>query len=152
MKKKNLPDLTIRWRKDGKFFRETNFNKQQQQQHSSTTTINPSEFDSLTGGETTTGGLMRDEPRIFVVGKNGSLVFTTVGTSDAGEYDCQLMSSGKEIATSNKSEFRVVETLKFAPQPTSKTLELGSVGKVHCKAHGTPSPVIKWIQVSVLHE
>lgn len=37
-----------------------------------------------------------------------------------------------------------LENLKFAPQPTSKNLELGTVGKVHCRAQGTPNPQIKW--------
>lgn len=36
------------------------------------------------------------------------------------------------------------ETLKFSPPPVSKKLELGSSAKIHCKAQGTPPPIVHW--------
>lgn len=38
----------------------------------------------------------------------------------------------------------MIEMLKFSPPPVSKKLELGSVAKVHCKAQGTPPPIVHW--------
>lgn len=46
------------------------------------------------------------------------------------------------------SELNVIEKLKFAPPPTSKGLEISSVGKIHCKVQGTPTPQIQWTKVS----
>lgn len=34
--------------------------------------------------------------------------------------------------------------MKFNPKPTSRNLELGTLAKVHCRANGTPMPVVKW--------
>lgn len=38
----------------------------------------------------------------------------------------------------------IIETLKFSPPPVSKKLELGSETKLHCKAQGTPHPIVRW--------
>ena len=42
--------------------------------------------------------------------------------------------------------FRVAERLKFNPTPVSKKVELGSTSKVHCRAQGSPSPVVRWVK------
>lgn len=34
--------------------------------------------------------------------------------------------------------------MKFSPPPVSKKLELGSETKLHCKAQGTPPPIVHW--------
>lgn len=34
--------------------------------------------------------------------------------------------------------------MKFTPPPVNKKLELNSVAKVHCKAQGTPTPLVHW--------
>lgn len=34
--------------------------------------------------------------------------------------------------------------MKFSPPPVNKKLELGSLAKVHCKAQGTPPPIVRW--------
>lgn len=47
-------------------------------------------------------------------------------------------------------ELKIIEQLKFVPQPTSKHLELGQIGKVHCKVQGTPTPQVKWIKVNLI--
>lgn len=38
----------------------------------------------------------------------------------------------------------LLEILKFSPPPVSKKLELGTLAKVHCKAQGTPPPIVHW--------
>lgn len=38
------------------------------------------------------------------------------------------------------------ERLKFVPSPVSRNLELGSNTKVHCKAKGSPPPIVRWIK------
>lgn len=40
--------------------------------------------------------------------------------------------------------FCAPEILKFAPPPVNKKLELGSAAKLHCKAQGTPPPIVHW--------
>lgn len=43
----------------------------------------------------------------------------------------------------------IAEKLKFSPPPVNKKLELGSVGKIHCKAQGgtSGSPTVRWIKI-----
>lgn len=38
----------------------------------------------------------------------------------------------------------LLEQLRFAPPPVNKKLELDTVAKIHCKAQGTPPPLIHW--------
>lgn len=45
----------------------------------------------------------------------------------------------------------ILEKLKFSPPPVSKKLELGSSAKIHCKAQGTPPPIVHW-QKEALNE
>lgn len=85
--------------------------------------------------------------RILVNRKNGSLIFSTVVSSDAGIYECQLFNEREIQMSTKKSELKVIEQLKFVPQPTSKNLELSTVAKIHCKVQGTPTPKVKWTKV-----
>lgn len=125
----------LRWRKDGKIFRMVELGA------SATTSMStPTE----TGKELA----LREDTRIVLNRSNGSLLFSNVFANDAGQYVCQIYVEGLRPITSEPAELQVIEQLKFMPQPTSKNLELGSVGKVHCKAQGTPSPNVKWIRVS----
>lgn len=39
---------------------------------------------------------------------------------------------------------KLLEQLRFVPPPVNKKLELDSVGRIHCKAQGTPPPIIRW--------
>lgn len=45
------------------------------------------------------------------------------------------------------TELNIIEKLKFTPPPTSKGLEIGGIGKIHCKVQGTPTPQIHWTLV-----
>ncbi|XP_067627176.1 tyrosine-protein kinase-like otk [Eurosta solidaginis] len=123
----------LRWRKDGKLFKTLELNA-----FSTASTITPSEA----GKELT----LREDTRIVLSRSNGSLLFSNVIASDAGQYVCQIYVEGHRPITSEPGELQVIEQLKFVPQPTSKNLELGSIGKVHCKAQGTPPPQVKWIR------
>lgn len=38
----------------------------------------------------------------------------------------------------------ILEQLRFIPPPVNKKMELGSFAKIHCKAQGTPPPLIRW--------
>lgn len=88
--------------------------------------------------------------RISINRKNGSLSFVAVVSSDHGIYECNTFHENDSPISSRKTNLTVIETLKFAPPPTSKNLELGTLGKVHCKVQGSPTPQVKWTKVSCL--
>lgn len=125
--------ILLRWRKDGKILRQLELGS------GTTTTVEPN-----------MEVMLREDSRISINRQNGSLIFSSVIGSDSGVYDCQILIDGQSnsIISSESAELIVIEQLKFAPQPTSKNLELGTVGKIHCKAQGTPQPQVKWIKVS----
>lgn len=130
-KYKNTAAVQLRWRKDGKVFRQTELG-----------------ISTSTTAEPNMESMLREDSRIILNRSNGSLIFASVVASDAGQYVCQIYVDGHNPITSETGELQVIEQLKFVPQPTSKNLELGSIGKVHCKAQGTPTPQVKWISVS----
>lgn len=130
---KPAAEIMIRWRKDGKIFRQLEVGEQTNAQRLVEPNKDP---------------MLREDARISIAKENGSLIFTSVIASDAGQYVCQIVMEGYRPTTSEPGELQVIEQLKFMPQPTSKNLELGSVGKVHCKAQGTPAPQVKWLKVS----
>lgn len=47
---------------------------------------------------------------------------------------------------------KLPEQLRFVPPPVNKKLELDSVGRIHCKAQGTPPPIIRWEKDGVSSE
>lgn len=51
---------------------------------------------------------------------------------------------GFKPVVSKPATVSIIETLKFSPPPVSKKLELGSETKLHCKAQGTPPPIVHW--------
>lgn len=79
---------------------------------------------------------------------SGSLHISRSAMGDDGVYQCQSVDteSGGVIQRGASYEVSVRYKLKFTPTPTSKKLELGLAGKVHCKAQGTPWPEIKWFR------
>ena len=127
-------DVMLRWHKDGKIFRQIDV------------AADSSNAQRLV--ESNKDPMLREDARVSIAKENGSLLFTSVIASDAGQYVCQIVIDGYRPITSEPGELQVIEQLKFMPQPTSKNLELGSVGKVHCKAQGTPAPQVKWLKVS----
>ncbi|GLV45808.1 off-track [Carabus blaptoides fortunei] len=76
--------------------------------------------------------------------QNGTLMIQNTKISDRGEYKCEIHTQGFAPVVSKPATISVIEILKFAPPPVSKNLELGSMGKVHCKAQGTPPPLVHW--------
>uniref|UniRef100_A0A1I8M490 Tyrosine-protein kinase-like otk n=1 Tax=Musca domestica TaxID=7370 RepID=A0A1I8M490_MUSDO len=127
-------EVLLRWRKDGKIIRQIEANGATSSMSQRSLDANK---DPMLRGEDT---------RVSIAKDNGSLVFSSVVASDAGQYVCQVVVEGYRSVTSEPGELQVIEQLKFMPQPTSKNLELGSVGKVHCKAQGTPTPQVKWLK------
>ncbi|KAL5286715.1 PTK7 family protein [Megaselia abdita] len=126
--------VQLKWRKDGKIFRQIDL--------------------GVVGGqsmsESNMESIIREDVRVQINKETGSLIFNQVIASDAGQYHCQIYVNGHlPPTTSDVRELIVTEQLKFAPQPTSKNLELNSVGKVHCKAQGTPTPQVRWIKDDV---
>lgn len=60
-------------------------------------------------------------------------------------FQCAILqNAGQNVQV---TEVNVIEKLKFVPPPTSKGLEIGSPGKIHCKVQGTPTPQIQWTKV-----
>jgi PTK7 protein tyrosine kinase 7 len=127
----NNDNLIIKWRKDGKVYRLLGANSE-------------SSLDSdITSPE---GQFLRDDSaRIYINRENNSLVFQTTTSSDDGVYECELTDSDQTFTmNSNATELQIIAQLKFTPKPTARLLELGSIGKIHCKAQGTPVPLVKW--------
>ncbi|XP_056630465.1 tyrosine-protein kinase-like otk [Diorhabda sublineata] len=83
-------------------------------------------------------------PRIKNFKHNGTLVISNTQASDRGEYMCEVVTMGQRPVYSKPATISVIEQLKFVPAPVNKKMELGSVAKVHCKAQGTPPPIIRW--------
>ncbi|XP_075167352.1 protein tyrosine kinase 7 [Haematobia irritans] len=130
-------EIILRWRKDGKIIRQIELNNGASAASSSVVQR------SLDANK---DPMLREDTRVSIAKDNGSLVFASVIASDAGQYVCQVVVEGYRPISSEPGELQVIEQLKFMPQPTSKNLELGSVGKVHCKAQGTPVPQVKWLK------
>lgn len=87
--------------------------------------------------------------RITTNRRNGSLIFSSILTNDVGLYECQTFNEQDIPISVRLTDLKVIEQLKFVPPPTSKNLELGTMGKMHCKVQGTPTPQIKWIKVII---
>ncbi|XP_068146775.1 tyrosine-protein kinase-like otk [Drosophila tropicalis] len=125
--------VILRWRKDNKTLRQLELGQ------AASTTSEP-QLETM----------LREDGRIIMNKENGSLQFSSILASDAGQYQCQLVIEGELAASSSSGTLEVIEQLKFMPQPTSKNLELGSLSKVHCKAQGTPTPQVKWMRETQL--
>ncbi|KAL1516132.1 hypothetical protein ABEB36_000053 [Hypothenemus hampei] len=82
--------------------------------------------------------------RIRAYKHNGTLVIHSTQTTDRGEYICLVITEGFEPVFSQPATISVIEQLRFAPPPVNKKLELDSVAKIHCKAQGTPPPIVRW--------
>nr|XP_022915980.1 tyrosine-protein kinase-like otk isoform X2 [Onthophagus taurus] len=108
---------TVRWRKDGK----------------------PFNHDFEEGSA--------NPQRIKIFKHNGTLLIQSTKISDRGEYVCEVITTGFKPVLSNSATISVIEILKFAPPPVNKKLELGTVAKIHCKAQGTPPPIIHWEKI-----
>ncbi|KAG4069728.1 hypothetical protein HA402_008566 [Bradysia odoriphaga] len=127
-KGKKTPSV-IKWKKDGKPFRQIDINS-------------PASIATESGNMESSP--QRDDGRISINRKNGSLTFAAVISSDHGIYECNTFHENDNPISSRKTNLNVIEVLKFVPQPTSKNLEMGTIGKVHCKVQGTPTPQVKW--------
>ncbi|XP_034477459.1 tyrosine-protein kinase-like otk [Drosophila innubila] len=124
--------VQLRWRKDGKVMRHLELGG---------ALIPGQSLDSFNKD-----ALLREDARLVVHKQNGTLSFNSIIASDAGQYMCQLQLEGHSPVNSSPGILEVIEQLKFMPQPTSKNLELGILGKLHCKAQGTPTPQVQWVK------
>nr|CAH7727893.1 unnamed protein product [Callosobruchus chinensis] len=110
----SLPHTVVKWRKDGKSLKH--------------------DYDESSPAH----------QRIKIYRHNGTLVIHNTQTSDRGEYVCEVITAGHKPVLSKPATISVIEQLKFSPAPVNKKMELGSMSKIHCKAQGTPPPIIKW--------
>lgn len=128
--------VQLRWRKDGKVLRHVELGG---------AALLPGQSGLDYGKEQ---ALLREDGRLVLHKPNGTLSFSSIIASDAGQYMCQLQLDGHVAVSSTPGTLEVIEQLKFMPQPTSKNLELGTLGRLHCKAQGTPTPQVQWLRVS----
>lgn len=119
--------LKASWSKDGKHFREVDI---------------VSEVDVSDGF----GNQGEGHSRVHLSNKNGSLIISSTILADHGHYECKIFSQDA-VVSSHRVRLDVSEVLKFAPTPTSKHIEVGTTGKIHCKVQGTPTPNVRWIKV-----
>lgn len=127
------PEINIRWKKDGKLIRQSILNDPNDDAASMYLMENP---------------LFRADGRISMHSQNGSLIIASTIPSDGGVYECSIFKGNDKILTVQTTELNIIEKLKFSPPPpSSKGLEMGSVGKIHCKVQGTPAPQIHWTKV-----
>ncbi|XP_074038499.1 tyrosine-protein kinase-like otk isoform X2 [Leptinotarsa decemlineata] len=82
--------------------------------------------------------------RLKIFKTNGTLVIHSTQAADRGEYVCEVITVGQKPVASKPATISVIEQLRFVPAPVNKKMELGSIAKVHCKAQGTPPPIIRW--------
>lgn len=123
--KSSSSGLKVNWTKDGKYFRQVEL-----------------------GAEGDDG--MEGMSRISVSKKNGSLIIASTIIGDIGSYECKVFDDTTTLSV-HATKLDITEVLKFVPRPTSKHIELGSTGKIHCKAQGTPTPTIRWTKVLLLY-
>lgn len=130
---RNSQEISIRWKKDGKLIRQSILNDPNDDATSMNLMENP---------------LFRADGRISMHSQNGSLIITSTIPSDGGVYECSVFNGNDNILSVQTTELNIIEKLKFSPPPpSSKGLEMGSVGKIHCKVQGTPTPQIRWTKV-----
>lgn len=129
--------VQLRWRKDGKVLRHMELGSD------AVLAAGPAGVDHAKEQ-----ALLREDGRLVVHKPNGTLSFSSIIASDAGQYMCQLQLEGHAAVNSSPGTLEVIEQLKFMPQPTSKNLELGTLARLHCKAQGTPTPQVQWLRVS----
>ncbi|KAG5887633.1 hypothetical protein JTB14_030903 [Gonioctena quinquepunctata] len=112
----------VKWRKDGKYLKH--------------------EYDEET----------HSHQRLKIFKLNGTLVIHNTQAADRGEYICEIVTAGQKPILSKPATISVIEQLRFVPAPVNKKMELGSVAKIHCKAQGTPPPIIRWEKEGVSAE
>lgn len=130
---RHSPEIGIQWRKDGKLIRQSILNDPNDDAASMNLMENP---------------LFRVDGRISMHSQNGSLIISSTIPSDGGVYECSVFKGIDYILSVQTTELNIIEKLKFSPPPpSSKGLEMGSIGKIHCKVQGTPTPQIRWTKV-----
>lgn len=131
---KNGDNVLVKWKRDGKLIRQVKLNGPASDLADTNIMENP---------------MLRDE-HISLNNKNGSLVITATVPADAGVYDCFVYKNSDSPIAMQSTELTIIEELRFSPKPTSKQLEMESVGKLHCKVQGTPTPQVRWIKVTII--
>lgn len=123
--------LKVNWNKDGKYYRHAII------------------VDSDDMPEQMDDSINNNHSRVSVSAKNGSLIISAAIPLDGGQYECNVIGSDNTQISSRHMRLDVTEALKFAPPPTSKHVELGTMARVHCKVQGTPTPSVRWIKVRI---
>jgi hypothetical protein len=84
-----------------------------------------------------------DEGTILTGATNATLVLSTVGQSNAGNYSV-LVSNGGGTVASSPASLSVVELPVITMQPTSETAGLGANVVFRVCVHGTPPFLFQW--------
>ncbi|XP_013386585.1 inactive tyrosine-protein kinase 7 isoform X2 [Lingula anatina] len=90
--------------------------------------------------------LLAQNRRFSVNQATGVLRVRDVFLSDAGEYACSVNTTGFPVVTSSPAPLTVRKKLKFKPRPINTKLELRSNAKIHCRAEGEGTLVVKWLK------
>lgn len=130
----NGDNVSVKWTRDGKLIRRVKLNGPASDVADTNIMENP---------------MSRSVEHILLNNKNGSLIITATVPTDAGVYDCFVYKNSDNPIAVQSIELTIVEELRFSPKPTSKQVEMGSIGKLHCKVQGTPTPQVRWIKVTL---
>lgn len=132
---KNGDNVLVKWKRDGKWNRQVKLNGPASDVADTNIMENP---------------MLRSDDHISFSNKNGSLIIMATVPTDAGVYDCFVYKNSDNPIAVQSTELTIIEDLRFSPKPTSKHMEMGIVGKLHCKVQGTPTPQVRWIKVTFL--
>lgn len=92
------------------------------------------------------GQPLTDPPKPVHGLRNSTLNFVAASKRHVGNYACRLRTIGHLPVDSQTATLHVREKLKFTVPPVAKSLELGTVRKVLCKAQGSPAPIVRWVK------
>lgn len=129
---KDRDNVLVKWKRDGKLIRQVELNGASSDVANTNIMENP---------------LLRSDERILLNNRNGSLIIASTLPNDAGIYECSVYKNVDSLVGQQSIELAVIEELRFSPKPTSKQMEMGNAGKLHCKVQGTPAPQVRWIKV-----
>jgi PTK7 protein tyrosine kinase 7 len=87
-----------------------------------------------------------DSERVSANVETGRLRISNVQLTDEGNYACTVLTTGHPAVVSPNARLYVEKQLKFKPVPVNTKLELGSSGRVACRADGRTPPSVRWVK------
>lgn len=97
---------------------------------------------AVSGGQVTwtRGGVPISAP----VSAEGTLTLTSVTPEDTASYICNVETPQGQIKA--EAKLTVSAPPRLSQPPESQSVRSGETVKMHCKAHGTPEPVLTWFK------